>query len=110
MVLSDCASSADDWSGDVAPAGGALSASLGTGAAGRGVCSSAAASWTAGGCAGLRSSEASGGGVEIGGGPNAPIALGPSPYLEAKAAPRKAHPTNKPNKGRRVGRAALRGP
>ncbi len=42
----------DGWSGHVAPVDdGTLSASLRTGGAGKGVCSSAAASWTGGGLA-----------------------------------------------------------
>src|SRR6266705_1262456 len=71
MVLSDCARSDDDGSGAVAPvlaasglvASGlvALSVSLLTGGAGTGLGPSAAASCSAGGCAGLSTTDACGG-------------------------------------------------
>src|SRR3954462_11276524 len=90
MVLSDCARSDDDGSGVVAPVLGAsgldasgleasnpalLSVSLPTGGAGIVPGSSAAASCTAGGCAGLSTADACGGRVAAGGAHRAMIDL-----------------------------------
>src|SRR3954447_16030961 len=83
MVLSDCARSDDEGSGVVAPVVGAsgleaagleasnpalLSVSLPAGGAGTVPGSSAAASCTAGGCAGVSTADACGGGLAAGGG------------------------------------------
>src|SRR3954467_7989681 len=78
MVLSDCARSDDDGSGVVAPVLGAsgleasnpalLSVSLPTDGAGTEPGSSAAASCTAAGCAGVSTADACGGGLAVEGG------------------------------------------
>src|SRR4051812_17009183 len=106
MVLSDCARSDDDGSGVVAPvleasdleASGLeasnpalLSVSLATGGAGTVPGSSAAASCTARGGAGLSTAEACGGAFATGGAPRAldrPLpGRAPSRYCPAKAPP-----------------------
>src|SRR3954471_10336624 len=101
MVLSDCARSDDDGSGVVAPvleASGLeasnpalLSVSLATGGAGTVPGSSAAASCTARGGAGLSTAEACGGAFATAGAHRAmidlPIDLASSRYCEAKATP-----------------------
>src|SRR4051794_33956910 len=96
MVLSDCARSDDDGSGAVAPVVDALglaasgleasnpallSVSLPAGGAGTVPGSSAAASCTAGGFAGLSNPAAFGGGPGGGGGPPAQIDFGICPGL-----------------------------
>src|SRR4051794_37611862 len=127
MDLSDCARSDDDESGAVAPALEAsdleasgleasnpalLSVSLPTDGAGTVPGSSAAASCTAGGCAGVSTADACGGGLAAGGAHRAMIDLvmdlASSRYCEAKAAPRMPIASTRPTKARSMARPAFR--
>src|SRR3954471_23081039 len=127
MVLSDCARSDDDGSGVVAPvleasdleASGLeasnpalLSVSLATGGADTVPGSSAAASCTARGGAGLSTAEDGGGGFATGGAHRAIIDLlidlASSRYCEAKATPRTPIASTRPIRARSMGRSPFR--